>query len=88
MKKRSHPPLVYTVREVSELLRIHRPKVYDLIRDGVIDAFKLGADWRIRKESIEALVGPVPEDFFDRYFERKDGTEESEEEIPEKLQAE
>ena len=57
-------PLLLTVREVSKLLRIHRPKVYDLIKDKTIDGFKLGADWRIRRESIEALIGPIPDSFF------------------------
>jgi len=59
-------PLLLTVREVSKLLRIHRPKVYDLIRAGTIDGFKLGSDWRIKRDSVEKLVGPIPTDFFAR----------------------
>ena len=57
-------PLLLTVKEVSQLLRIHRPKVYDLIKSGAIDGFKLGADWRVRRESLEKLTGPIPDDFF------------------------
>ena len=57
-------PLLLTVREVSKLLRIHRPKVYDLIRGGTIEGFKLGSDWRIKRESVEKLIGPIPMDFF------------------------
>jgi len=57
-------PLILTVKEVSKLLRIHRPKVYDLIRDGTIEGFKLGSDWRVRRESIEKLIGPIPKNFF------------------------
>ena len=53
-----------TVKEVSKLLRIHRPKVYDLIKAGTIDGFKLGSDWRIRRESVESLIGPIPDVFF------------------------
>jgi excisionase family DNA binding protein len=56
--------MVLTVMETSELLRIHRPKVYDLLRDGTIEGFKVGSDWRIRRDSVEELVGPIPEDFF------------------------
>lgn len=56
--------MLLTVKEVSMLLRIQRPKVYDLIRDGAIDGFKVGADWRIRRDSVERLVGEIPEDFF------------------------
>lgn len=53
------PPLLLTVREVSKILSIHRPKVYVLIQLGAIDGFKLGADWRVKRESIEKLVGKI-----------------------------
>jgi excisionase family DNA binding protein len=58
--------VLLTVREVSQLLRVQRPKVYELIKDGAIDGFKVGADWRIRRDSVENLIGPVPEDFFEK----------------------
>lgn len=58
-------PLVLTVKEVSMLLRIHRPKVYDLIKAGSLEGFKLGADWRIKRDSLEKLIGPIPEAFFE-----------------------
>ncbi len=57
-------PLLLTVKEVAKLLRIHRPKVYDLIKAGTIEGFKLGSDWRVKRESIEKLIGEIPEDFF------------------------
>lgn len=56
--------ILLTVKEVSQLLRVQRPKVYDLIKDGAIKGFKVGADWRIRRDSIENLIGPIPEEFF------------------------
>ena len=59
-----HNPILLTVKEVSDLLRIHRPKVYDLIHERVIDGFKLGSDWRIKRDSIEKIVGKIPEEFF------------------------
>ena len=64
-KPEGEKTLLLTVREVSKLLRIHRPKVYELIRAGTIDGFKLGSDWRIKRESVEALAGPIPDDFFE-----------------------
>jgi excisionase family DNA binding protein len=57
-------PLLLTVKEVAKLLRIHRPKVYDLIKAGTIEGFKLGSDWRVKRESVEKLIGVIPEDFF------------------------
>lgn len=62
----SQDPLLLTVKEVATLLRIHRPKVYDLIKAGTIDGFKLGSDWRVKRESIEKLIGEIPEDFFSK----------------------
>lgn len=59
-------PMLLTVKEVAQLLRIHRPKVYDLIRDGTIQGFKLGSDWRVKRDSVEKLVGSIPDDFFKR----------------------
>lgn len=61
---KTQDPLLLTVKEVATLLRIHRPKVYDLIKAGTIDGFKLGSDWRVKRESIEKLIGEIPEDFF------------------------
>ena len=57
-------PILLTVKEVSLLLRIHRPKVYDLIKEGAIEGFKVGADWRVKRESIEKMIGPIPQSFF------------------------
>ena len=60
----SEKPVLLTVREVSKLLRIHRPKVYVLIKEGVIEGFKLGSDWRVKRESIEKMIGKIPDNFF------------------------
>lgn len=79
-------PMLLTVREVAKLLRIHRPKVYQLIRDKQIDGFKLGCDWRIKRQSIEALIGPIPDAFFEQFGrgEEDEGDDEGEmkEEMP------
>ena len=61
---RTTTAFLLTVREVAELLRIQRSKVYDLINDGVLEGFKLGADWRIKRVSVENLSGPIPDSFF------------------------
>lgn len=64
MTTNNEKPLLLTVREVSQLLRVQRPKVYELIKDCAIDGFKVGADWRIRRDSVEKLIGAIPQDFF------------------------
>ena len=58
------PPLLMTVRETALVLQIDRPKVYELIREGEIEGVKIGADWRIKRDSVERLTGPIPEQFF------------------------
>lgn len=72
MKAKNDAPLLLTVREVSTLLRVQRPKVYELIRDGAIDGFKVGADWRIRRDSVENLIGLIPDEFFDGRVNEED----------------
>jgi len=48
-----------TVREVAILLRVHRPKVYELIKFGDLEGFKLGADWRVQTSSVDKYVGQI-----------------------------
>ena len=57
-------PLLLTVKEVCSILRVQRPKVYELIQEGSLDGFKVGTDWRIKRESLEKLTGPIPARFF------------------------
>ena len=77
MANAAEKPLLLTVREVSMLLRVQRPKVYELIKDGAIEGFKIGADWRIRRDSVETLIGAIPESFFDGCFSGEDSIEDS-----------
>lgn len=76
MSNRGDGPILLTVREVSMLLRVQRPKVYELIKDGAVDGFKVGADWRIRRDSVERLIGAIPEDFFAQIRPESDEEEE------------
>lgn len=48
--------LVLTVSEVAELLMLPRTKVYVMIEEELVEAFKLGSDWRIRTSSILRFV--------------------------------
>lgn len=44
---------VLTVTEVAEYLRIHRTTVYRLIKHGGIPYFKVGTDYRFRRDAID-----------------------------------
>lgn len=48
--------LVLTVAEVAELLMLPRTKVYVMIEAGLVEAFKLGSDWRIITSSVLRFV--------------------------------
>ena len=57
-------PVLLTVREAAHILRIQRTKVYILISIGTLKAVKVGADWRIRTDSLESLAGEIPAEIF------------------------
>lgn len=44
---------VMTVKEIAEYLGVHPMTIYKYVQDGKIPAFKIGASWRIRRESIK-----------------------------------
>jgi excisionase family DNA binding protein len=46
----------YSVDETREILRCSRQKVYDLIAESRLQAFKIGRLTRITRESIDALM--------------------------------
>lgn len=43
---------VMTVKEVAEYLKTCPMTIYRMVKDGEIPSFKIGADWRFRKEAI------------------------------------
>jgi excisionase family DNA binding protein len=43
---------ILTVKEVSELLKIHESTVYKMIREGRIPTFRIGSEWRFQKDQI------------------------------------
>ena len=48
-----------TVREVSEILRIHPGTVYKLARERRLPSFRVGADWRFHKDLIAQWMAAV-----------------------------
>ena len=43
---------VLTVKDISDLLRVHPSTVYKLSREGKIPRFRVGNEWRFRKDVI------------------------------------
>lgn len=46
---------LYTVTEVSKLLKVNRNFVYDLIRKGELEAVRIGSI-KVRKDAVERYV--------------------------------
>jgi excisionase family DNA binding protein len=46
---------LYTVKEVSLILKVNVHRVYDLIRSGMLPALKLGS-LKVRKEALEKFL--------------------------------
>ena len=49
-----------TVSDAAEVLQVHRETIYRWIRDGRLQAFKIGHAWRIPKESLQCLNPQTP----------------------------
>ena len=44
---------VLTVKEVSDLLRVHPSTLYKMVKRGRIPSFRIGTDWRFLKDRVE-----------------------------------
>ena len=45
-----------TAEELADFLRVHRSTVYRLLRNGQLQAFRVGSDWRFSRDLIEEWV--------------------------------
>ena len=53
---------ILTVKEVSQYLKVNVHKVYELINDGLLPAFKLGS-LKVSRKSLEEFVKSCENDF-------------------------
>ena len=44
---------VLTMKEICDLLHVNQSTVYKLVRRGSIPGFRVGSDWRFRRDVIE-----------------------------------
>jgi excisionase family DNA binding protein len=47
---------VLTVNELATYLRVHPTTIYRLLKSRQLPAFRVGADWRFKRETIDAWV--------------------------------
>ena len=57
---------IFTIKELSEHLRVHPTTIYRLLRQGRLPGFRVGSNWRFNRAAIEqwersqASDSPVP----------------------------
>lgn len=47
---------VYTLKEIEELLMVTRRTLYNWIKGGKLQAFRIGKEWRVTKEALEKFT--------------------------------
>lgn len=52
-------PLVYTVNQAAEILKVHRNTVMEWIYNGTLPAYKVGRGLRIKAKDLENMLKPV-----------------------------
>jgi excisionase family DNA binding protein len=45
---------IFTIKELSEHLRVHPTTIYRLLRQGRLPGFRVGSNWRFNRSAIEA----------------------------------
>jgi len=50
-------PLLLTIEQTAELLNLSRTSIYRLINDGRLPIVKIGRSVRIRRSTVEEIVG-------------------------------
>jgi excisionase family DNA binding protein len=44
---------IFTIKELSEHLRVHPTTIYRLLRQGRLPGFRVGSNWRFNRATIE-----------------------------------
>ncbi len=48
---------VYTILEAAQLLKVSDDTIRRMIKEGTLDAVKVRGQWRIKKASVDKLLG-------------------------------
>lgn len=47
---------VYTIEEVTSILKVTRRTIYNYIKSGKLKAVKIGKEWRVTQDMLEAFL--------------------------------
>ena len=53
---------LFSINDIQEALGIGRNKVYALLQSGEIEAFKIGREWKVTAEAVEAYISKLRSD--------------------------
>lgn len=56
MDSNSKTPVLLTVNEVADILRVHYRTAYRLVTGGKIQAIKIGNQWRVRESALMEFI--------------------------------
>jgi excisionase family DNA binding protein len=56
MNPRESDHEILTVKDMCDLRQVHQSTVYKLIKAGKIPTFRIGADWRFRRDQIMSWI--------------------------------
>ena len=57
--KKQEVLLLLTPKEAAKYLMLPLHNVYNLVKDGLLEGFKVGSDWRIKRDSVEKFNAPI-----------------------------
>jgi excisionase family DNA binding protein len=47
---------ILTMKEICDLLKVHPSTIYKLVKQGEIPAFRIGSEWRFRRDTMLRLL--------------------------------
>jgi len=56
MRRTRYDSPIMSVKECADYLQVHPSTVYRLLKRGSLPGFRVGSDWRFRKEDMDAWL--------------------------------
>ena len=50
-----------TIKELCDLLHVHQATIYKMVKQGKIPSFRIGSEWRFRRDEIERWMADKTE---------------------------
>lgn len=47
---------IYSLKEIQDLLQVSRRTLYNWIKDGKLQTFKAGREWRVTRQALDSFL--------------------------------